>query len=86
LENDFIKVMILPELGGRVQQAVDKTNGYNFVYHNQVINGEWPENLGEGKLSAATENERWLKLGQALRAQGKTAEAIAAFQKATWGG
>ncbi|HAH63059.1 MAG TPA: DUF5107 domain-containing protein [Treponema sp.] len=37
LENDYIKVQILPELGGRIQQAVDKTNGYNFVYHNDVI-------------------------------------------------
>lgn len=37
LENDFIKLMILPELGGRVQMAIDKTNGYPFVYHNRVI-------------------------------------------------
>lgn len=37
LENDFIKVMILPELGGRIQRAIDKTNGYDFVYYNHVI-------------------------------------------------
>ena len=37
LENEYIKVMILPELGGRVQRAYDKTNGYDFVYYNQVI-------------------------------------------------
>ena len=47
--------------------------------------GEWPENLGEGKLSAATENERWLKLGWALRAQGKSDKAIEAFKLATRG-
>ena len=29
--------MILPELGGRVQRAYDKTNGYDFVYYNEVI-------------------------------------------------
>ena len=37
LENEYIKVMILPELGGRIQRAYDKTNGYDFVYYNQVI-------------------------------------------------
>ena len=29
--------MILPELGGRIQRALDKTNGYDFVYYNRVI-------------------------------------------------
>ena len=37
LENEYLKVMILPELGGRIQRAYDKTNGYDFVYYNQVI-------------------------------------------------
>lgn len=37
LENEYLKVMILPELGGRIQMAYDKTNDYHFVYYNQVI-------------------------------------------------
>lgn len=37
LENDFIKIMILPELGGRIQMAYDKTKKRHFVYYNQVI-------------------------------------------------
>lgn len=37
LENDFVKIMILPELGGRVQMAFDKTKNRHFVYYNQVI-------------------------------------------------
>ena len=37
LENEYVKVMVLPELGGRIQRATDKTNGYDFVYYNQVI-------------------------------------------------
>ena len=37
LENRYLKVMVLPELGGRIQRAYDKTNGYDFVYYNQVI-------------------------------------------------
>ena len=37
LENQYLKIMILPELGGRVQMALDKTNGYHFIYYNRVI-------------------------------------------------
>ncbi|MFZ4813926.1 MAG: DUF5107 domain-containing protein [Phototrophicaceae bacterium] len=37
LENRYLKIMLLPELGGRVQMAIDKTNNYPFVYYNQVI-------------------------------------------------
>lgn len=37
LENDYLKVMIFPELGGRIQRAYDKTNDYDFVYYNHVI-------------------------------------------------
>ena len=37
LENDYIKVMILPELGGRIQMAYDKIKQRHFVYYNHVI-------------------------------------------------
>ncbi|WP_276481460.1 DUF5107 domain-containing protein [Paraflavitalea pollutisoli] len=37
IENEYLKIMILPELGGRIQMAYDKTNDYHFVYHNRVI-------------------------------------------------
>jgi len=37
LENEILKLMILPELGGRLHYAIDKSNGYRMVYHNQVI-------------------------------------------------
>lgn len=37
LENEYLKVMVLPQLGGRIQRAFDKTNGYDFVYYNHVI-------------------------------------------------
>ncbi|MES2827597.1 MAG: DUF5107 domain-containing protein [Bacteroidota bacterium] len=37
LENDFIKLMILPELGGRIQMAYDKIKERHFIYYNQVI-------------------------------------------------
>lgn len=37
LENDFIKVMVLPELGGRIHIGEDKSNGYDFFYRQNVI-------------------------------------------------
>ena len=37
IENEYIKVMILPELGGRVQMAYDKIKQRHFIYYNQVI-------------------------------------------------
>ncbi|MDR3267644.1 MAG: DUF5107 domain-containing protein [Tannerella sp.] len=37
LENEYLKIMILPELGGRVQMAYDKIRQRHFVYYNQVI-------------------------------------------------
>ena len=37
LENEYIKVMVMPELGGRIQMAYDKIRQRHFVYYNHVI-------------------------------------------------
>ncbi len=37
LENDYLEITILPELGGRIFTAVDKTTGYDFFYRQHVI-------------------------------------------------
>jgi tetratricopeptide (TPR) repeat protein len=37
LENDYVRIGVLPEVGGRIFEAVDKTNGYDFVYRQHVI-------------------------------------------------
>ena len=37
LENTFLKVMILPEIGGRIHAATDKTNSYDIFYRQNVI-------------------------------------------------
>lgn len=37
LENEYLLVMILPELGGRIQRIFDKTNNYDAVFYNEVI-------------------------------------------------
>ena len=37
LENEYLHIEIMPELGGRVYRALDRTNNYDFVYYNRVI-------------------------------------------------
>jgi tetratricopeptide (TPR) repeat protein len=37
LENQFIRLMILPEIGGRIHVGLDKTSGYDFFYRQNVI-------------------------------------------------
>jgi hypothetical protein len=37
LENDYIKVMILPEIGGKIWAAFEKSTGKSFLYYNKVV-------------------------------------------------
>ncbi|GCE07863.1 DUF5107 domain-containing protein [Dictyobacter aurantiacus] len=37
LENEYLHIEIMPELGGRIYRALDTTNQYDFVYYNRVI-------------------------------------------------
>ena len=37
LENDFIEVFVLPEVGGKVWGAIVKQNGHEFIYRNEVM-------------------------------------------------
>lgn len=37
IENEYLRVTVLPELGGRIYAVVDKTTGYDLVYRNRVI-------------------------------------------------
>lgn len=43
LENEYIKLCITPEIGGKLYYGTDKTNGYNFFYKNGVVK---PANIG----------------------------------------
>lgn len=43
LENEYIKLCVLPEIGGRLFYATDKTNGYEIFYRQHVIK---PANIG----------------------------------------
>ncbi len=37
LENKYVKIEILPEIGGRIYSALDKTTGYDYFYKQHVI-------------------------------------------------
>ncbi|WP_370673876.1 DUF5107 domain-containing protein [Pleomorphomonas sp. PLEO] len=37
IENEYLRVTVLPELGGRIYAVVDKINGYDLVYRNRAI-------------------------------------------------
>lgn len=37
LENEYVRIEMMPELGGRIYRALDRTNNYDFVYYNRVI-------------------------------------------------
>ena len=37
IENEYVRLMILPELGGRIHIGYDKTTGYDFFYRQNVI-------------------------------------------------
>jgi hypothetical protein len=37
LENDYVRVLVLPEIGGKIWTAIDKTTGRPFIYYNHVV-------------------------------------------------
>ncbi len=37
LENEWIKVMIAPEMGGKILGAIEKSTGQEFIYFNKVV-------------------------------------------------
>ena len=37
LENQYIKLMVLPEVGGKIWSAWEKSTGLPFIYNNQVV-------------------------------------------------
>ena len=37
IENEFLRALVLPELGGRIHTLQDKTNGYDLIYNQPVI-------------------------------------------------
>ncbi len=37
LENDYIRLMILPEIGGKIWSAIEKSSGRSFIYYNHAV-------------------------------------------------
>ena len=58
LENDYIKLLILPEIGGKIWSATEKSTGNDFIYNNHVVKfrdiamrGPWTSGGVEGNYS-----------------------------------
>jgi hypothetical protein len=47
LENEYLRLIVLPELGGRLWRAIEKSTGNDLFYHNPVVMpSPWgPENM-----------------------------------------
>ncbi len=43
LENEYIKLCVIPDIGGKLYYGTDKTDGYNFIYKNDAVK---PSNIG----------------------------------------
>lgn len=43
LENEYIRLCVTPEIGGKLYYATDKSNDYNFIYKNNEVK---PANIG----------------------------------------
>ena len=37
LENDYVRLIIMPEVGGKIWAAMEKKNGFSFLYYNHVV-------------------------------------------------
>lgn len=37
IENEFLRLMVLPEIGGRIHVGLDKRTGYDFFYRQNVV-------------------------------------------------
>lgn len=53
LENDYIKVLITPEIGGKIWAAIEKKSGKPFIYYNHAVKfrdiamrGPWTSGTG----------------------------------------
>lgn len=58
MENDFIRIMLLPELGGRIHRAYDKVKQRDFVYYNEVVKPAWWGCWGHGSPAVSSSTGR----------------------------
>jgi hypothetical protein len=66
IENKFVRVMILPEIGGRIHAIQDKTNGYDLIYNQSVIKPALPAALNSTGRSIIAPRLfcRWIMLSK----------------------
>lgn len=37
MENDYLKITVMPQIGGRIWGAIEKSTGEDFIYENEVV-------------------------------------------------
>ncbi len=65
LENEYIRLSLFPEIGGKVWGAIDKTTGKEFIYYNHVVKFRdiaMPYFLNPRRLLHKTKRRRKCKL------------------------
>ena len=58
IENEFLRVLLLPEIGGRIHRILDKTNDYDLIYHQPVIKPALVGLAGRGSAAASNSTGR----------------------------
>lgn len=54
IENEFLQVLVLPEIGGRIHRILDRTNNYDLIYYQPVIKPAWLASPGRGSAAASS--------------------------------
>jgi len=54
LGNEYVRLMVLPEIGGRIHVGLDRTNGYDFFYRQNVIKPALVGYSAPGSLEASS--------------------------------
>ncbi len=78
MENEYLDVLIMPEIGGKIYAAKDKTTGYDFFYRQHVVKpgligafGSWVSgDEGHGRCGAAPGRDVSGNARQALQPDG----------------
>src|SRR4051794_41822713 len=37
MENDYLKILIMPEVGGKIWSAIEKSTGKSYIYYNHTV-------------------------------------------------
>ena len=83
LENEYIDVIVLPEIGGRILQGRDKSNGYDFFYRQTGVKpaligmlGAWLSGGVEWNIPHHHRASSYMEIGSALAENGDGSRTV----------